>query len=43
MTAGTHAAAHDDHAWLDRHRWFAEAVERLFADQPAVIGLLSSA
>jgi hypothetical protein len=25
-----------DRAWLDRHRWFADAAERLFRDQPAV-------
>jgi hypothetical protein len=24
-----------DRAWLERHRWFGEAVERLFRDQPA--------
>jgi hypothetical protein len=36
MTATTHALAHNDQAWLERHRWFSEALERLFADQPAV-------
>jgi hypothetical protein len=25
-----------DQGWLDRHRWFGDACERLFADQPAV-------
>src|SRR5262245_39950195 len=36
MAAGTVAVAREDHAWMERHAWFAAAVERLFADQPAV-------
>jgi len=35
-TAGTVAVARGDQAWLERHAWFGEAVERLFADQPVV-------
>ena len=36
MAAGMHASARGDQAWLERHRWFGEACERPFADQPAV-------
>jgi hypothetical protein len=36
MMASTHAVAHGDRAWLDRHAWFSKACERLFADKPAV-------
>jgi hypothetical protein len=36
MVASMDAVVHDDQAWMARHRWFAEAVERLFRDQPAV-------
>ena len=35
MAASTHALAHDDQAWIERHRWFGEALDRLFRDQPA--------
>ena len=35
MAASTHALAHNDQAWLERHRWFGEALDRLFRDQPA--------
>ena len=36
MAAGTVAVARGDQAWMERHAWFGEAIERLFADQPAV-------
>jgi hypothetical protein len=36
MMASTHAVAHGDRGWLDRHAWFSKACERLLADQPAV-------
>jgi hypothetical protein len=36
MAAATHAAAHDNQDWLTRHRWFGDALERMFNDQPAV-------
>jgi len=36
MACGTHAVAHGDQAWLERHAWFGEAIERLFVDQRAV-------
>jgi hypothetical protein len=36
LMAATVAVARDDQAWMERHAWFAEAVERLFKDQPAV-------
>jgi hypothetical protein len=36
MAAGTHAVIRGDEQWMARHRWFGEAVERLFKDQPAV-------
>jgi hypothetical protein len=32
----TDAMSRGDKAWLNRHQWFADAAERLFADQPAV-------
>jgi hypothetical protein len=36
MAASTHAVAHGDRRWLDRHAWFSKACERLFNDEPAV-------
>jgi hypothetical protein len=35
MIAGTQATQRGDRAWMERHRWFGEAVQRLFADLPA--------
>ena len=32
---GRVAMQRGDEAWLERHRWFAEACERLFSDLPA--------
>jgi len=36
MACSTHAVAHGDAAWMERHQWFGDAIERLFADQAAV-------
>jgi hypothetical protein len=36
MLLVTHALTHGDDAWLERHRWFGDACERLFNDQAAV-------
>jgi len=36
IACGIHATAHGDQAWMERHQWFGEAVERLLADQHAV-------
>jgi hypothetical protein len=33
---GQIALQRGDAAWLERHRWFGDACQRLFADQPAV-------
>jgi hypothetical protein len=35
LAAGTVAVARGDQAWMERHHWFSEAVERLFNDQLA--------
>ena len=31
MQLGVHALEHNDTAWLERHQWFAEASEHMFA------------
>jgi hypothetical protein len=36
MACSTHAVSHDDRAWMERHRWFGDVIERLFADQASV-------
>jgi len=33
---GQIAIQRGDQAWMERHRWFGEAIDRLFNDQPAV-------
>jgi hypothetical protein len=35
MACGCVASDRGDTEWLERHRWFSDAVTRLFADQPA--------
>ena len=36
IACGMVALQRGDQAWLERHAWFSEAVERLFDDHPAV-------
>jgi hypothetical protein len=36
LMAATVATARDDQAWMEQYPWFAEAIERLFNDKPAV-------
>lgn len=36
MAHGQRALAQGDAEWLDRHRWFSDATERLFRDESAV-------
>jgi hypothetical protein len=37
MACGTIAVDRVDTEWLERHRWFSDAVNRLFADEVAAL------